>query len=70
MVRQNLTWAITIITLLRLMSLVGWLTLTMAVVGHEGSTLLGVVNGLRLLRRPALPGRPPARATESPAASG
>ena len=68
-VRQNLTWAITVITLLLLMSLGGWLTLTMAVVGHEGSTLLGVVNGLRLLCRPALPGRSPARTTESPAAS-
>jgi Cd2+/Zn2+-exporting ATPase len=69
-VRQNLAWAITVISLLLLMSLGGWLTLTMAVVGHEGSTLLGVVNGLRLLRRPVLPERPPARTAERPVASG
>jgi cation transport ATPase len=28
----------------------GWLTLPVAVVAHEGSTLIVVLNGLRLLR--------------------
>lgn len=54
-VRQNLIWALSVISLLLLGSLAGWITLTMAVIGHEGSTLLGVVNGLRLLRWPRLP---------------
>ena len=51
-VRQNLIWAISVISILLIGALGGWLTLTMAVLGHEGSTLIGVLNGLRLLRTP------------------
>ena len=51
-VRQNLIWAISVISILLIGALGGWLTLTIAVLGHEGSTLIGVLNGLRLLRTP------------------
>ena len=51
-VRQNLIWAISVISILLVGALGGWLTLTLAVLGHEGSTLIGVLNGLRLLRSP------------------
>ena len=47
-VRQNLVFAFGVIGLLVLSSFFG-LPLWMGVVGHEGSTLLVVLNGLRLL---------------------
>ena len=50
--KQNLIWALGVISVLLITALVGWLSLTLAVIGHEGSTLIGVFNGLRLLRRP------------------
>jgi len=49
-VRQNLTFAISVMALLVLFTLFGELPLPLAVVGHEGGTLLVVLNGLRLLR--------------------
>jgi Cd2+/Zn2+-exporting ATPase len=49
-IQQNLIWAITVISVLLIGALGGWLTLTLAVICHEGSTLLGILNGLRLLR--------------------
>ncbi len=48
-IRQNLAFAFTVIAGLILGAFAGWLTLPMAVVGHEGSTLIVVANGLRLL---------------------
>ncbi len=50
-VRQNLAFAFGVIGLLVLSSFFG-LPLWMGVVGHEGSTLLVVLNGLRLLWEP------------------
>jgi len=47
--RQNLTFAISVIVVLVVCSLTGWVKLPLGVVGHEGSTLLVVGNGLRLL---------------------
>lgn len=47
---QNLVFATAVIAALSLGGIAGWLTLTVAVVGHEGSTLIVVLNGLRLLR--------------------
>ena len=47
---QNLTFAIGVIVLLMACSLLGIVGLPLGVVGHEGSTLLVVLNGLRLLR--------------------
>lgn len=49
-VTQNLTFAFAVIVGLILANFAGWLTLPMAVVGHEGSSLLVALNGLRMLR--------------------
>lgn len=49
-VRQNLVFAVSVMVVLVVLALGGWIGLTAAVVGHEGSTLVVVLNGLRLLR--------------------
>jgi heavy metal translocating P-type ATPase len=50
---QNLVLASTIITVLVAWDLLGHLPLPLGVAGHEGSTVIVGLNGLRLLRRPA-----------------
>ena len=47
---QNLAFASAVIAALLLTGMAGWLTLPVAVIAHEGSTLIVVLNGLRLLR--------------------
>jgi Cd2+/Zn2+-exporting ATPase len=47
---ENLAFASAVIAALSICGVAGWLTLPVAVVGHEGSTLLVVLNGLRLLK--------------------
>ncbi|QQP69737.1 heavy metal translocating P-type ATPase [Carnobacterium sp. CS13] len=47
---QNIIFAITVIVLLILSNLFQVITLPLGVIGHEGSTLLVILNGLRLLR--------------------
>jgi len=49
-VRQNLAIAIAVILALSAASILGWAGIGLAILLHEGSTLLVVVNGLRLLR--------------------
>jgi Zn2+/Cd2+-exporting ATPase len=49
-IRQNLTFALSVISILVVGTLVGATTLPLGVVGHEGSTIIVVANGLRLLR--------------------
>lgn len=51
---QNLAFAGCVIIGLVASTLIGWMTLPLGVVGHEGSTLLVVANGLRLLRQPTI----------------
>ncbi|GIX04536.1 MAG: hypothetical protein KatS3mg114_0405 [Planctomycetaceae bacterium] len=51
-IRQNLMLALGIMGILLISTYVGHLPLPLAVVGHEGSTLLVILNGLRLLRFP------------------
>jgi Cd2+/Zn2+-exporting ATPase len=48
-VRQNLVFAFAVMLVLMTLALLGVLPLTLATVAHEGSTLLVVANGLRLL---------------------
>jgi Cd2+/Zn2+-exporting ATPase len=48
-VLQNLTFAVAVICTLVTLVLVGGLNLPLAVVGHEGSTIIVAFNGLRLL---------------------
>jgi Cd2+/Zn2+-exporting ATPase len=53
-IRQNLVFAASVILMLISLTLALGLPLALGVVGHEGSTVLVVLNGLRLLRfRPA-----------------
>ena len=51
-IRQNLTFAIGAMVVLVVAGLFFALPLPLAVIGHEGGTLLVVLNGLRLLRDP------------------
>ncbi|MBO9335387.1 MAG: HAD-IC family P-type ATPase, partial [Roseiflexus sp.] len=48
-VRQNLAFAFTVIAVLMVFAMFGAIPLTLGVIGHEGSTLIVVANGLRLL---------------------
>ena len=50
-VKQNLVVALGVIVTLVVADLLGRITLPTGVVGHEGSTLLVTLNGLRLLAR-------------------
>lgn len=52
-VRQNLTFAFGVMITLMALAILGDIALPLGVVGHEGSTLLVVANGLRLLVRRA-----------------
>jgi len=49
-IKQNITLALISIALLMIANFLGELTLPAGVLGHEGSTLLVTLNGLRLLR--------------------
>ncbi|WP_055105253.1 heavy metal translocating P-type ATPase [Paenibacillus ihumii] len=49
-VKQNLVFAVGIILMLIVGNFVQGLSLPLGVIGHEGSTLLVILNGLRLLR--------------------
>jgi Zn2+/Cd2+-exporting ATPase len=49
-VRQNLVFASGVLVTLVILALAGRVGLTLGVIGHEGSTIIVVLNGLRLLR--------------------
>ena len=49
-VRQNLGFAVSVMVVLVVLALAGKIGLTTGVIGHEGSTVIVVFNGLRLLR--------------------
>ncbi len=49
-VKQNLVFALGMFVLLVASDLLRWISLPWGIVGHEGSTLLVTLNGLRLLR--------------------
>jgi Cd2+/Zn2+-exporting ATPase len=51
-IRQNLGFSLTVIATLVLATLTRGIPLPLGVVGHEGSTVIVVLNGLRLLRTP------------------
>jgi Zn2+/Cd2+-exporting ATPase len=55
-IRQNLVFALGIMAVMVVLTLMGRLPLPLGVIGHEGGTLLVVANGLRLM----LGARPPA----------
>jgi Cd2+/Zn2+-exporting ATPase len=49
-VLENLVFASTVLLVLVVLALTGTINLPMGVIGHEGSTIVVVLNGLRLLR--------------------
>jgi Cd2+/Zn2+-exporting ATPase len=49
-VKQNIIFALAFILLLITANFVGDITLPLGVIGHEGSTVLVTLSGLRLLR--------------------
>ncbi|MGK7895582.1 MAG: heavy metal translocating P-type ATPase, partial [Xenococcus sp. (in: cyanobacteria)] len=49
-IKQNITFALSLICLLLIANLAGNINLPLGVIGHEGSTLLVTLNGLRLLK--------------------
>jgi Zn2+/Cd2+-exporting ATPase len=51
-IRQNLTISLGVIGVLAILALLSRIPLTAGVLGHEGSTLVVVLNSLRLLSRP------------------
>jgi Cd2+/Zn2+-exporting ATPase len=55
-IKQNLVIALGMMVVLVASDLLGWITLPWGVVGHEGSTLIVTLNGLRLLRSVRLKG--------------
>lgn len=50
MIRQNLTFSLAVIAVLAAATLTVGIPLPLDVVGHEGNTVLVVLNGPRLLR--------------------
>ncbi len=50
MVKQNISFALVVIGVLISSALLGRLTLSLGVVGHEGSALIVIANGMRMLR--------------------
>ena len=60
-IRQNLVFALGAMVVLVTAGLVWELPLPLAVLGHEGGTLLVVMNGLRLLADPIRADRAPTR---------
>jgi heavy metal translocating P-type ATPase len=65
-IRQNLTFALAALSLLVIGGLFFQLPLPLAVIGHEGGTVLVVLNGLRLLSDPIRRDRAPTPAAKSP----
>jgi Cd2+/Zn2+-exporting ATPase len=49
-VKQNITFALSFIALLLISNFTGNITMPLGVIGHEGSTVMVTLNGLRLLR--------------------
>ncbi len=49
-IKQNMAFSISIILILIISNFIGDIALPIGVIGHEGSTILVIVNGLRLLR--------------------
>ncbi len=61
-IRQNLYFAVGAMLALVILTLFFDLSLPLAVIGHEGGTLIVVANGLRLLFDPIRAPEPPSRA--------
>ena len=49
-VKQNIAFSLAVIGVLISTAILGWLRLSMGVLGHEGSALIVIANGIRLLK--------------------
>jgi len=49
-VKQNVAFALAVMLLLILSNFFGNINLPLGVIGHEGSTIIVIISGLRLLR--------------------
>lgn len=49
-IKHNVTFALAVILLLVSTAFLGWINLSLGVFGHEGSALLVILNGMRLLK--------------------
>ncbi|MHB0912965.1 MAG: heavy metal translocating P-type ATPase [Armatimonadota bacterium] len=49
-IRQNIVFSLVVIGVLVSTALLGWLRLSLGVFGHEGSALIVIANGMRMLR--------------------
>lgn len=49
-VKQNIVFSLGVIGVLIFTALIGWLRLSLGVLGHEGSALIVIANGMRLLK--------------------
>lgn len=52
-VTQNIVFALSVVIILLILNIFGKLTIATGVIGHEGSTILVILNGLRLLADPS-----------------
>lgn len=50
-IKQNIAFSVGVIVILIILNILGYLDLPMGVVFHEGSTILVILNGLRLLQK-------------------
>ena len=53
MIRENISISLGVVFVLIISVLAEKINLTLGVISHEGSTVMVILNGLRLLRRPA-----------------
>lgn len=49
-IKQNIAFSLGVIGVLISTAILGWLTLSLGVLGHEGSALIVIVNGMRMLK--------------------
>ena len=50
-IKQNIIFSLAVVAVLMVATLSGYLNLTLGIIGHEGSALLVIFNGMRLLKR-------------------
>lgn len=50
-IKQNITFALSFIVILLIANFIGNITMPLGVIGHEGSTVLVTLSGLRMLRK-------------------
>lgn len=65
-IKQNIIFSLLVICLLILSNFLQFLSLPFGVIGHEGSTILVILNGLRLLKPLSVPSKKASPCTNCP----